>query len=97
VTEGISGAELLRRALNNLFSLDFVTFVDRLEEDRPKLMEVLGLPDLGPFTRDNSKDLVSAMLEPRPPPVVTPAAERQLRRLTDLDRMLYQLARQHWT
>ena len=96
VSEAISGAELLRRALTNLFSLDFVTFVDRLEKDRPKLMKVLGVPDLGPLPRENSKELVSDMLEPRPAPVITPEAERHLKRLTDLDRVLYQLARQHY-
>jgi hypothetical protein len=94
--ESISGAELLRRALTNLFSLDFVTFVDRLEEDRPKLMKALGLPDPGPWPRENTRDLVSKMLEPKPHPVVTPEADRVLNRLTELDRTLYRLARIHY-
>jgi hypothetical protein len=95
-TEGISGPELLSRALANLFTLDFVTSVDRLERDRPRLMAALGLPDPGPFPRENTRDLVSDLLEERPPPKITEAAERALYRLTDLDRVLYRLARQHF-
>jgi hypothetical protein len=91
----ISGAQLLHLALGNLLALDFVTFVDRLEQDRPRLMEVLGLPDPGPFPRENTRDSVNDILEPRPVPEVTPAAEKLLNRLTDLDRMLYRLARLH--
>jgi hypothetical protein len=94
--EAITGPELLRRALTNLFALDFVTFVDRLEQDRPALMRALGLPDRGPLPRENTKELESDMLEAKPPPVVTPLAERLLGRLTDLDRLLYRLARQHY-
>ncbi|QYU68171.1 hypothetical protein J4558_25605 [Leptolyngbya sp. 15MV] len=81
--------------LKNLFALDYIAFVERLEEDRPKLMKVLGLPDPGPFGRENTAETENDILEPRPPPIVTPAAERLLRRLTDLDRQLYRLARQH--
>lgn len=91
----ISGPAMLTRALANLFALDFVTFVDRLEQDRPRLMRVLGVPDLGPLPRENTRETVSATLEPRPPPEITPEADRLLNRLTDLDRMLYRLARQH--
>ncbi len=94
--EAISGPELLAKALTNLFALDYVAFVERLEEDRPKLMKALGLPDLGPLGRENTAETENDMLEPRPPPVVTPAAERLLLRLTDLDRLLYRLARQHF-
>lgn len=94
--EAISGPELLARAMTNLFALDYVAFVERLEEDRPKLMKALGLPDPGPLGRENTAETENDMLEPRPPPVVTPAAERLLLRLTDLDRLLYRLARQHF-
>ena len=94
--EAISGPELLSRALANLFALDFVTSVDRLERDRPRLMAALGLPDPGPLPRENTRELVSDLLEARAPPEVTEAAERALHRLTDLDRVLYRLARQHF-
>ncbi len=86
--QAITGPELLSRALANLFSLDFYTFTDRLEQDRPRLMAALGLPDTGPLPQENTRDLVSDILEPRPAPEVTPAAERLLHRLTDLDRPL---------
>lgn len=92
----ISGPAMLARALANLFSLDFVSFVDRLDQDRPRLMQVLGVPDAGPLPRENTRDTVSPTLEPRPLPEVTPEAERLLSRLTDLDRILYRLARQHY-
>jgi hypothetical protein len=92
--QAISGPELLSRALATLFALDFYGFTDRLEQDRPRLMAALGLPDTGPLPRENTRDLVSDILEQRPPPKVTPVAERLIHRLTDLDRPLYRLARQ---
>jgi hypothetical protein len=92
----ISRAELVQRALTNLLSFDYVAFVDRLEEDRPRLMQVLGLPDPGPLTRENTRELVDSMLEPAREVEVTPEAERELARLTELDRIVYRLARQHY-
>lgn len=92
----ISGPQLLTLALTNLFSMDYVAFTDRLEEDRPKLMAALEVPDLGPFPRSNTKDSVNDTVEPRPEPEITPVAERLLARLTDLDRLLYRIARMHY-
>jgi hypothetical protein len=94
--DAVSGPQLLARALSNLFTLDYVAFVERLEQDRPKLMRALGLPDTGPLPRENTAETLNDILEERPPPVVTPAAEKLLQRLNDLDRQLYKLARQHY-
>jgi hypothetical protein len=94
--QAISGPELLALALTNLFSLDYVAFVERLDEDRPKLMRALGLPDIGPLPRENTAETLNDILEERPPPVLTPLAEKQLHRLNDLDRQLYKLARQRY-
>jgi hypothetical protein len=92
----LSPAELLQRALTNLLAMDYVAFVDRLEEDRPKLMKALGLPDTGPFTQENTRRDVNDMLEPAREVEITPEVDRELNRLTELDRILYRLARQHW-
>lgn len=89
-------AQLLQRALTNLLALDYVAFVDRLEEDRPKLMQALGLPDLGPLTHENTRRDVNEMLEPAKDVEITPEVDRELNRLTELDRVLYRLARLHW-
>lgn len=94
--EAITGAELLAIALRNLFALDYVAFVERLEEDRPRLMRALGLPDPGPLPRENTAETENDVLEPRPPPVITRGADRLLHKLTDLDRLLYRLARQRY-
>jgi hypothetical protein len=91
----ISGPQLLARALANLFALDFVGFVDRLEEDRAALMEALGLPDPGAFPRVNTRDLVNARLAAQPVPEITPQVAALVDAATDLDRMLYDLARRH--
>jgi hypothetical protein len=91
----ISGPQLLARALSNLFALDFIGFVDRLEEDRAALMAALGLPDPGAFPRVNTKQLVDERLEARPEPEITPRAAALIDAATDLDRMLYDLARRH--
>jgi hypothetical protein len=91
----LTAAELLARALATLVSLDYVAFVDRLEEDRPGLMAALGLPDLGPLTQENTRDKVSDVLEPARPVEVTPEVDRELNRLTELDRILYRMARRH--
>ena len=84
------------QAIARLAAFDYVAFVDRLEEDRPRLMQVLGLPDPGPLTRENTRELVDSMLEPAREVEVTPEAERELARLTELDRIVYRLARQHY-
>ena len=88
----IGGTALLRLALANLRKIDFVTSAERLEHDRPRLMAALGLPDPGPLPRENTRELVSVILEPRPEPEVTPDAQAELSRLTELDRMLVRLA-----
>lgn len=92
----LSGAELLQRALTNLLALDYVAFVDRLEEDRPHLMKALGLPDTGPLSRENTREQVNDMLEPAKSVEITREVDRELTRLTELDRQLYALARQHF-
>ena len=92
----IGPAELLRRALNNMMALDYVAFVERLEEDRPKLMQALGLPDTGPLPRENTRENINDMLEPAKEVEITPEVDREMNRLTELDRQLYRLARQHW-
>jgi len=91
--DAIGGTALLRLALENLRKMDFVASTERLEHDRPALMAALGLPDPGPLSRENTRDLVSDLLEPRPAPEVTQEVENELFRLTELDRMLYRLAR----
>jgi hypothetical protein len=91
----ISAAELLERALANLRRLDAIGFAERLDQDRPRLMDALGLPDSGPLPRENTRDLESDLLEPRPWPEITPEAQAELNRATELDRMLYRLARLH--
>lgn len=92
-TDAVSGTKLLRLALENLSRMDFVTSVERLEQDRPRLMAVLGLPDLGPFDQYNTRDFVNAAVEPRPEPEVTEEVKSELNRLTELDRMLVRLAK----
>ena len=87
----INGPTLLRMAINNLAKLDFVTTVERLELDRSRLMHVLGLPDLGPLPRDNTQHLISKVLELRAMPEPGPEEQKELFRLTELDRMLYRL------
>jgi len=91
----ISGPQLLARALSNLLALDFIGFADRLEEDRAALMSALGLPDPGAFPRVNTKELVDDRLEPRPEPEITPRAATLIEAATDLDQMLYAMARRH--
>jgi hypothetical protein len=91
----ISGPALLARALTNLFALDFIGFVDRLEEDRAALMAAIGLPDPGAFPRINTRDLVNARLAPQPVAEITPRVAALVDAATDLDRMLYDLARRH--
>lgn len=92
----IGGAELLRMAVENMLKLDHVAILERLEGGRPRLMQVLGLPDLGPLARENTRELVSDTLEPREGPALTPEVYVELNRLTELDRMLYRLAQLHF-
>lgn len=91
----ITGPQLLARALTNLFALDFIGFVDRLEADRAALMAAIGLPDPGAFPRANTKELVNERLAARPEPEVTPRVAELIEAATDLDRPLYAMARRH--
>lgn len=88
----IGGTALLRLALENLRRIDFVTSVERLEHDRPRLMAALGLPDTGPIARENTRELINAVVEPRAETEIPPEAQAELMRLTELDRMLVRLA-----
>jgi hypothetical protein len=92
----LTGPQLFQRALTNLLAMDYVAFVERLEEDRPKLMKALGLPDPGPLVPVNTRSDVNELLEPARPPEITKEVERELLRLTDLDRLLYRMARLHY-
>jgi hypothetical protein len=88
----IGGTALLRLALENLRRIDFVTSVERLEHDRPRLMAAIGLPDTGPITRENTREQINAVVEHRPETEASPEAQAELMRLTELDRMLVRLA-----
>ena len=88
----IGGTALLRLALENLRKIDCVISAERLEHDRPRLMAAIGLPDPGPFPRENTRDLVNDILDSRPDAEVSQEAQTELYRLTELDRMLVRLA-----
>jgi len=88
----IGGTALLRLALENLRKIDCVISAERLEYDRPRLMAAIGLPDPGPFSRENTRDSINDILEPRPDSEVSQEAQTELYRLTELDRMLVRLA-----
>jgi Sulfotransferase family len=91
----ISGMEVVELALRNLRSLDLVGFADRLDDTYAGVAAAFGLPPVERLPRLNTRHELRAGLEPAEMEPVTPEVDAELNRLTDLDRMVYRLARHH--
>lgn len=91
----ISGMEVVELALRNLRGLDLVGFADRLDDAYARVAAAFGLPPVERLPRLNTRDELRPGLEPAEAEPVTPEVEAELDRLTDLDRMVYRLARRH--
>lgn len=82
----ISPEEALRRALRNLDRFAFVGFFHRLDRDLPRLLRALGVEG------DHAVPLLNRRAERVDVGDLSPATLRTVKRLTELDRRLYDAA-----
>ncbi|WP_206933802.1 sulfotransferase family 2 domain-containing protein [Roseococcus thiosulfatophilus] len=85
--------EIIRRATATLNQLDFVFFVETLDRDFPVLCKMLGMDPVPKFPRKNTRDEVRPDLETVREEALDDDHIRLLKRNTDLDRIIYSLAR----
>ncbi|HEV7457997.1 MAG TPA: sulfotransferase family 2 domain-containing protein [Roseococcus sp.] len=85
--------EIIRRAMATLSQLDFVFFVETLDRDFPVLCKMLGMDPVPAFPRKNTRDEVRPDLEAVQEEVLDEEHTRLLNRNTELDRLIYSLAR----
>ncbi len=80
----ISEQEVLAKALGNVDEMDFVGLCDRMEEDSSRLCRFLGIPESVSLPHENRTENRPSL------PDLSPKALEHAKRLTDLDRRLYE-------
>ncbi len=80
----ISEQEVLAKALGNVDKMDFVGLCDRMEEDSSRLCRFLGIPESVSLQHENKTGNRPSLSE------LSPKALEHAKRLTDLDRRLYE-------
>ena len=93
--ERLSEAQLFSRALKNLLSFDVVGDISELSLVYERVASVFGMKTYTYMLRENTREEVTETLEPVTPEPITPEIQALLEEKTRLDRMLYQLARNH--
>jgi hypothetical protein len=91
----MSELEIMHRATGNLLAMDVVGFTNALPQVYARVALAFGMPRLDALARLNTRDQVSADLEPAVEEEITPEARAELHRLTVLDREIFRLARAH--
>lgn len=91
----MSELEIMHRAAGALLAMDVVGFTHDLASVYARVALAFGMPQRIAMARLNTRSETSASLETVPEEPVTEEARRELARLTNLDRILYQLARAH--
>lgn len=91
----MSELQIMHRATGSLLAIDVVGFTHDLASVYARVALAMGLPQQIELARLNTRAETSASLEAVPDEPVTEEARRELSRLTNLDRALYQLARAH--
>lgn len=85
--------EIIRRAVATLEQMDFVFFVETLDHDFPVLCRMLGIDTVPEFPRKNTRDEMRPDLETVQEELLDDEHIRLLDNNTDLDRIIYDLAR----
>lgn len=94
--ERLSEAQLFSRALKNLLSFDVIGDISQLQLVYEKVVSAFGMTPLTEMARLNTREDEVDELDPVTPEPITPEIQALLEEKTRLDRMLYQLARNHW-
>jgi tetratricopeptide (TPR) repeat protein len=83
-TRSISESEILAQALKNVEKIDFIGLYERLEEDSSRLCRFLGIRESVSLRHENKSENRPSLSD------LSPKALELVKRLTDLDRRLYE-------
>lgn len=89
----ISKFEILQKSISTLSKLQYIMFVDSLDEDMEMLCEMLGIEYPGQLPKMNAKTETHPHLDVLVEEILTESHINMLRSLTDLDGVVYQIAR----
>ena len=92
----LSEAQLFSRALRNLLSFDVIGDISQLADIYGGIVQKFGMAPLTEGARLNTREGEHELLDPYIPEEITPEIQSLLEEKTRLDRMLYQLASEHW-
>ena len=92
----LSEAQLFNRALETLLSFDVIGDIAQLKDVYRRVAGVFGMAPLTEVARLNTRESENQMMDPYTPETITPEIWSLLEENTRLDRILYQLARDHW-
>jgi len=92
----LSDAQLLQRALSNLLSFNLVGDISQLKDIYSTVAQTFGMIPSNDLPSMNTRYEVSDDLEPWVEEPITPEIQGLLEESTRLDRVLYQLALDHW-
>lgn len=93
--EWLSEAQLFSKALNNLLSFDVIGDISDLSLFYHRVASVFGMKSYTYMLKENTREEVTETLESVTPEPITDEIQALLEEKTRLDRMLYQLARDH--
>ena len=92
----LSEAQLFSSALRNLLSFDVIGDISQLADIYGGVAQKFGMAPLTEVARLNTREGEHELLDPYIPEEITPEIQSLLEEKTRLDRMLYQLASEHW-
>ncbi len=92
----LSEAQLVNRALKNILSFDVIGDISQLTDIYARVAEVFGMTPLTEVARLNTREDEHELMDPYSPEPITPEISSLLEEKTRLDRIVYELSREHW-
>jgi len=91
----VTELEVMHRATGNLLAVDVFGVSNQLAQVYARVALAFGMPRVAKMARLNTRQEETAALEPVVEEEITPEIRAELDRCTQLDRMLFRLARAH--
>jgi hypothetical protein len=92
----LSEAQLVSRALKNILTFDVIGETSNLADVYARVAQRFGMAPLTQIARLNTRECEHELMDPHMPESITQEIRSLLEEKTRLDRMLYQLVRDHW-
>jgi hypothetical protein len=92
----LSEAQLVNRALKSILSFDVIGDISQLTDIYARVAEVFGMSPLTEVVRLNTREDEHELMDPCTPEPITPETLSLLEEKTRLDRVVYELSREHW-